>query len=276
MEGYKTMLARLTDLLNALENGELNLDQLVELEEVTRKLHERSIILKYNAFKDMVAPSTKEEPIAEPQKVEVPVIEEEPEPEPEPQEEPAFDFAIFDEYEDTPGTASIDRIEEQVEEEPIAEEPIEEETPIVEEEAPAEEPVSEPEIKSEPVAEVVETPQPEVEEEPEKTAPEATVHVKGSFFDRLNMPDNSLAGRFAAGKLDTLIGAFGLNEKLRFINDLFDGSSEKFSDAIKTLDSQNNLDGARQKVEEYAHQLAWDPEEEVVMDFVNYVNRRYA
>lgn len=271
MEGYKTMLARLTELLSALENGELSLDQLVELEEVTRKLHERSIILKYNAYKDMVATAqsseTKAEPVAE-KEVEPEVKEEST---PEPEEEPAFDFAIFDEHEETPGTASFD---------PVEEEPASQQEEVVEEPTPEPEIIPEPVAEEKPIVEEepVQSSEPEVEEEKEieEPIPVVSADVKGSFFDRLNMPDNSLAGRFAAGKLDSLIGAFGLNEKLRFINDLFDGSSEKFSDAIKALDAQNDLNAAKRKVEEYAQNHEWDPEEEVVIDFVNYVNRRYA
>ena len=60
------------------------------------------------------------------------------------------------------------------------------------------------------------------------------------------------------------------------INDLFDGSSEMFSEAIKMLDSQTALDVANEKAAQLAVQHSWDPEEEVVVEFMSFVNRRYA
>ena len=123
-------------------------------------------------------------------------------------------------------------------------------------------------------AEVEEETQPEPIPEPEPTPTPAA--SSGSFLDHFSQQDNSVAGRFSARPLDSLIGAFGLNERLRFINDLFDGSSEKFSDAIKALDSQSDLDSAREKAAGYAEENEWDPEEEVVAEFMNYLNRRYA
>ena len=46
-----------------------------------------------------------------------------------------------------------------------------------------------------------------------------------TFMEQMNISDQSLNTLMSGSKIDTLIGAFGLNEKLRFINDLF---CEKF------------------------------------------------
>lgn len=97
-----------------------------------------------------------------------------------------------------------------------------------------------------------------------------------SFWEKIKIEDNSLGSQFADAKLETLVGAFGLNQKLRYINDLFDGSSELFSDAIKVLDSQSDFESARTKVDLLASEHAWDPEEESVVEFLTFVNRRYA
>jgi hypothetical protein len=283
MEGYKELLDQLNGLVNSLEKGELNLEQLNELENVTRTLHERSIILRYKAYEDSAladAQEEKEEPVVEikPQEEVTPVaseseeanekeIEEVKESNDEPEEEPAFDFAIFDEQEETPGTQSVD-IEEETKAEAEAEEveasPIEPET--VEEVKTVIDPVS----PIEPADDI------KVDSEKIPPAPTPETTSESSFLDRFAQQDNSVAGRFSAGPLNSLIGAFGLNERLRFINDLFDGSSEKFSDAIKALDSQSDLDAARVKAASYAEENEWDPEEEVVAEFMNYLNRRYA
>jgi len=49
-----------------------------------------------------------------------------------------------------------------------------------------------------------------------------------------------------------------------------------FSDAIKALDSQESLDDANQKAAQLAADHEWDPEEDVVIEFMSFVNRRYA
>lgn len=308
MEGYKELLDKLSELVNALENGALSLDQLNELETTTRTLHERSIILRYKAYESSVLgeendtsdeAEVAEDEISEAIATEVVESTEEKDKEAA-EEEPAFDFSMFneEESEETEELPTIDfggaseetlAIEPEPENipEPSVPEPVATIDPVIEDIAPVTsdetaEAIT-PELESSDSivsessdledesseAEVI-TPEPEVAESTSPTP------AAGSFLDRFAQQDNSLAGRFSAGPLESLIGAFGLNERLRFINDLFDGSSEKFSDAIKALDSQSDLDAAKVKVAGYAEDNEWDPEEEVVAEFMNYLNRRYA
>jgi len=277
MEGYKELLNQLNGIVNSLEKGELSLEELNELESVTRTLHERSIILRYKAFETSVLggeSDASEGTEATEEMVPESVIDEQVSPEPaeaveieeESSEEQAFDFAIFDE--ETTEEASTEEAEESIPE-PVAEiEPTSSEST----ELAHEEDDQDSEAELETTEEVQPEPIPDPDPEPQPSAAASS----SSFLDRFSLQDNSLAGRFSAGPLDSLIGAFGLNERLRFINDLFDGSSEKFSDAIKALDTQPNLDDARTKVAGYAEENEWDPEEEVVAEFMNYLNRRYA
>jgi hypothetical protein len=238
MKGYKSNLEELNALVEKMDKGELSIEELSSLEKLTRELHERSIILRYKAFENKVNPEDTAPVVEEP----APIVEETPEPIVE--EEPAIDFSIFDEPEPE-----------------VVEEIIEDEVePVVEEQTP------------EPEEEIIEEPEPEVEniveqpkeEEVKKEAP------ANPFMD------NSIAAQFSGGKLDSLIGAFGINQRLGFINNLFDGSSEAFSNAIKELDSQSSLSDANQKVSVFITQYEWDVEEEDVLEFMSYVNRRYA
>jgi hypothetical protein len=77
-------------------------------------------------------------------------------------------------------------------------------------------------------------------------------------------------------RLDTLIGSFGLNERLQFINELFEGSSEAFSEAIKTIDSLSGQHEALSRASSLATQYKWDKDSETVEDFVLKIKRRYA
>lgn len=247
MKTYKQQVEELQEMVIRLEKGDLSINELVQLEELTRKLHERSVILKYKAFESKVKPTEVEEEVEEPiAEVEEEVIEE---------KEGLFDLSIF-ETEVTTETSSV------IEEEPVAE--IEPEIEVV----PEPEAIIEEEVE-EPVDEVIE------DEEDEVVEVQSTSNGN-SFFDKINLSDNSLAGQFTGGKLETLIGVFGLNERLRFINNLFDGSSESFSESVKKLDGQHSFDEAKIVAEDMAQEHDWDVEDENVIEFMTYVKRRYA
>ena len=96
------------------------------------------------------------------------------------------------------------------------------------------------------------------------------------FIHKYNQVDSNIASQFGVTKIQSLIGSFGINERLQFINELFDGSSEDFSNAIKTLDQQISSENARTKVAEFAVSNNWDVESETVSEFMQKIIRRYA
>ena len=100
--------------------------------------------------------------------------------------------------------------------------------------------------------------------------------VLSAFVHKYNQVGSNLASQFGVSKLESLIGSFGLNERLQFINELFDGSSESFANAIKGLDQQSNSENARTKVTEFAIENNWDVDSETVEEFMQKVVRRYA
>jgi hypothetical protein len=88
--------------------------------------------------------------------------------------------------------------------------------------------------------------------------------------------DNSLAARLMAVRLDSLKGAFGFNERLQIIQELFDGSAEQFTHAIETLDTLGSKEEARSVVSGFAYRFSWDKESNLALEFVQKVERRYA
>lgn len=236
MDGLKDNLNKLSELIRKLEKGELEVQELMMLEDAARNIYERSVILKFKGFEQSSKPSPAA--VVEEEKVAEPEI---PQPttveqEEVKEEEPAFDFGIFDQNEP-------DQSEEEVEEDPELE--IEEHKSVTH----------------------------SIREEEDHTI-ETT--PGGSFYDKLDLEDNSIAARFSGGKVDSLIGSFSLNQRLRFINELFDGSSELFSEAVKNLDSKQSLAEAQEQAASYAGEYGWDPTDEVVIEFLSYLNRRYA
>ena len=247
LQSYKNRILAVETLVQKMEMGELSIAELSELERLTRELHERSIILKYKAFETKVNTTLQQEPteqITATEEMEEEEVFEEP--------ETSIDFSIFEEAEEI-----VPEIEEETtperEEEPVIKQTVVEEKKVT--------------VNVESGNESVEY---------SKTVSEKTTSTGTSFWEQLNIADNSLSSQLQGAKLDTLVGAFGLNEKLRFINELFNGSSELFSEAIKVLDNQPDLDAAKIKSAELAAQHNWDAEEESVVDFMTVVNRRYA
>ena len=233
---YRAQLKEIGALIDKLDNGSLELNELKKLEELTRAIHERSIILKYKMF----------EGEAQKEEAATVVIQEEPKPEekvePELEEEPEeIDFSMF-EAPEIPEDSEPEEVTEEVEEPVQAE--VEEEDEFTEEE--------------------------------EQVGEESTTEDGLEFWQKIDVIDDSLGTKFADSKLDSLVGAFSLNEKLRYINDLFDGSSELFSDAVKALDSFENIDSAHNRFSDLANEHNWDPEDEAVVEFMSFVRRRYA
>jgi hypothetical protein len=245
MDGLKAELEKLHEMIKKMEKGELEVTELLYLEDAARAIYEKSVILKYKAFeKRSSIPQNKAEvPFVDQPSVSNAIEEE---------EEDGFDFGIFDSNEPEP-KSEVQNIP------PVAEE------------------IAVPAVESEP--EVQEHYSVTSTEEAKEDLVVKEVRVEHSVTEvseKVSPADNSLAGRFSGSKLNSLIGAFGLNQRLQFINELFDGSSEVFSEAIKSLDTQADLAAARVKLAEYATQFEWDPKEETVLEFVSFVNRRYA
>ena len=106
---------------------------------------------------------------------------------------------------------------------------------------------------------------------------ESLSEINSVWVGKLLSMESQMTDSFALSKLDTLIGSFGLNERLQFINELFEGSSEAFSEAVKMLDTRTGMDSAREKMAEFAQGNNWDnADSETVSDFVSKIKRRYA
>lgn len=110
----------------------------------------------------------------------------------------------------------------------------------------------------------------------EQVSIQPTAEDNAKFVRRFSATDPSLAAQLSMTRLDTLIGSFGLNERLNFINGLFGGSSEAFSEAVKELDTQHSLQDALIKASGFAVQYAWDLDDETVEEFVIKLKRRHA
>jgi hypothetical protein len=258
LSSLQSKLDSVQQLIAKLNNGKLTSEELELLVETSRELYERSVILQYKSFEEKVF-GLREEVIEIPVQPETDgqvkeIEEEQVEIEVETTAEvTAFDFSLFDEP--TP----LQPIEEK---EVLADVEISSE-PEVEEHVSVSHAVTEEGVKEESVA---------IEQTFVTFGSGESTALAGQLARLLDQSES----RFNLPPLETLVGSFGLNERLQFINELFNGSSEEFAEAIKALDASSGFDEALNKAAAFGLRNQWDRESETVLDFVNKLKRRYA
>ena len=271
------------ELVSAIENGLKKISKgnitLIELEETvasSRELYERLLIVRYKVYENSI--------LAVEESEELEVVDKETEVKKEeetiPEENKEIEL-IFEEETNDIAEDSIIRfdlfatpeIESEVEEDDVLPEVEKEIEQSIEEEVLPEIEIKEEELVEENL---------DSEEEIENTANDSAETSKeiaedaSSLFPKLMKIEKSIAQNYQVMTLETLIGSFTLNERLQFINELFDGSSDLFSSAIKRLDALDNRDSARSVIAEYAAENNWDLDGEVVEDFMLKICSRYA
>lgn len=273
LQSIENHIQAISSAFEQLEQGKLTQEELEMLVEHTRELYERAVVLRYKAFEEKIFGETKtiipetegiqqEEPEFTPeQETQADEISEVIFSEPEPvakEEQPVFDFSLFDEPE-TPTSVTEEVQEVSVSKmiEPIEEESIEAAEISVEEEPVKEKPVAE--GKSEPIV----------------ATPSFTASANPKFISKFSKTEPDELIQIRLSKLATLSGSFGLNERLLFINELFDGSSDAFSEAVLSLDRMTNMESALEKMAAYSVNYHWDPESDTVSEFVMKIKRRF-
>ncbi|MBX2949933.1 MAG: hypothetical protein KF704_11705 [Crocinitomicaceae bacterium] len=273
----KELVKKIESNLNQLEAGALDLLSIEAHLDLVRELYERTIVLRYKAFEHLssVQIAVSEAPLVE----EIaPVIEAQ-----EAREEiisseriDSLEFSddVLTEEKETEPEIEFDFFsspEPEIPEEPTTEAPAtdffsSETTDLLKNEAPEstyEEPDSEPT-------------EPAVIPEDRFVAEEISSPESSAFVHKVFEVEREIRNQIGFNSLPSLIGSFGLNERLLYINELFDGSSESFSESIKHLDARSNLSEAADYVENLAGKFNWDIESETVEEFIQKLCRRYA
>ena len=271
------------ELVSAIENGLKKISKgnitRIELEETvasSRELYERLLIVRYKVYENSI--------LADKESEELEVVYKETEVKKEeetiPDENKDIEL-IFEEETNDIAEDSIIRfdlfatpeIESEVEEDEVLPEVEKEIEQSIEEDI-----LPEIEIKEEELVEENLYSEEEIENTPNDNT-ETSKEIaedSSSLFPKILKIEKSIAQNYQVMTLETLIGSFTLNERLQFINELFDGSSDLFSSAIKRLDSLDNRDSARSVIAEYAAENNWDLDGEVVEDFMLKICSRYA
>jgi len=271
------------ELVSAIENGLKKISKgnitLIELEETvasSRELYERLLIVRYKVYENSILSYEESEELEVVDKETEVKKEEETIPEENKDREIIFEEETNDIAEDSIirfDLFATPEIESEVEEDQVLPEVEKEIEQSIEEDVLPEIEIKEEELVEENL---------DSEEEIENTANDSAETSKeitedaSSLFPKLMKIEKSIAQNYQVMTLETLIGSFTLNERLQFINELFDGSSDLFSSAIKRLDALDNRDSARSVIAEYAAENNWDLDGEVVEDFMLKICSRYA
>jgi hypothetical protein len=294
----KTILSNLSQKLSQLEAGDLSQAEMENLVEDAKELYERLVVLRYKIYEtNVLGPKVEPEPVIS---AHIDAISEE-------TANPSFDlFELNDEPEEdaveteTSMELEMEVVDEEAEEsifemEENASELAEEEETASTIELPLDNTINDTVIPAELEAPVqVEVPDLVENHEAPSTdskvnEPELATSVQGNVLDQIEDLDStsinsawilqieqSIRADRSVFPLDTLIGSFSLNEKLQFINELFEGSSDAFSTATKKLDVFESMKEARAQLSMYATDHKWDLDSEIVEDFIFKICRRYA
>jgi hypothetical protein len=247
------LIEEIAALFAKIKSGEATLGELEAFAAATNQLNERAIILRYKAHEAKVygtpvpEKSPSEAPLAVKEEL-VPIIEAQ---ESHP-EEPSFDlFGMDTEEEETEDEIAFELIDDTVEEEEAIDEPVHRHEEVA---AEKESSVSEPAF----------------------AAPIENTQGLHPIYGKLNSNDGTLAARLMSVRLDTLKGAFGFNERLQIIQELFNGSNEEFNNLIEQLESIPSKEQARSLVSSYANKYHWDVESQLAIELIQKVERKYA
>jgi len=239
--------------LEQLNSGELTLTELEDLLVLVREQYERVVALRYKAFENEIkgalvnTVSSVEEEILIPQKEELIV----------PDSPPAIEFALFGE------------IQEQKEEDiHIAISPAED----------LEADVSKIETETKVVVQTTKVEIEKTSDDVQKNISITQTTSGTSLLDKLSTgpSSNRLADQLKKSKIESIVSALTLNDKIRFTKNLFDGNADTFNAAMQLLDAQKSISEARDLLEQYASRYEWNREDSNTVDFQEFIERRYA
>jgi hypothetical protein len=87
--------------------------------------------------------------------------------------------------------------------------------------------------------------------------------------------DKSIASKLQKNPIKDLKTAIGINEKFMFVNELFEGSLQKYNENINSLNSFKNKAEAMKLLEILKDEFSWKAESDACTSLYDLVSRRY-
>jgi len=116
----------------------------------------------------------------------------------------------------------------------------------------------------------------EDEKSPQKKQIDLFTSEESTLNEKISQEGFSVATKLEKQKISDLIGAIGINERFAFINDLFEGNADDFNEALKKLNSfAEYKEACRYLDAEIRPKYNWDEENQVVLEFLDLIEKRY-
>ena len=96
--------------------------------------------------------------------------------------------------------------------------------------------------------------------------------MKGKSVNDMVDDHNKLEFKLSNRPVSSIQAAIGINDRFQYIRELFDGSSEKYTDTVISLDSMSNINEAVSYIKQ---NFKWK-KNETSLKFINLVKRRFA
>lgn len=106
----------------------------------------------------------------------------------------------------------------------------------------------------------------------ENMAPSQEAHAFFSGYESIKTNPNAM---MVSPRIDQLATCFSLNEKLGYIRELFNGSSNDFNQVINSIDQSSSFEEAKTLIQPIAIENRWNLDTQITTDFINKVERRF-
>ncbi|MCM1355127.1 MAG: hypothetical protein NC212_01820 [Staphylococcus sp.] len=109
-----------------------------------------------------------------------------------------------------------------------------------------------------------------MEEEAEDAEPDA--EIPATINDTLNSETITLDERLARERAADISKAFTINDRFRFLRELFRNSDEEFKETLEVIGSMSSMEEAE---DYFFNDLCWDPAKEEVKEFMAIVGKHF-
>jgi hypothetical protein len=233
------IIKQLDELGTKLEAGRLAPEEVIEMADLSRDLYERLVVIRHKSYEDLIREERQVEVVAEPEAQPIPEAVEESQTPPVASEKEVIDEAIFDDE----SALHTDSIEE----------------------------ISGPEIA---IGSADVTPNQISLIDSIEEIKQMEQSLNDKFHEQSD--EKSLAQRLQQKPIEDLVGSIGINQKFRFISQLFNEDHRAFENSVKKLNSFGSYIEADEYIQNtLSEQYAWNPKDPVVKELIDLAQRRF-
>lgn len=128
-------------------------------------------------------------------------------------------------------------------------------------------------VQTSPVSKIIEKPKPTTSSKPLIKPTVERVASNQLFEEKMS---RELSDKLGELPIDDIRKGMGINERIIFLNELFDGSHSEFENAINVLNNANSFDDAKHQLMIFATRFDWSSKEKHAKSFIRLVKRKHS